>query len=116
MADRERTFSNLQTFRQKSPLIPVTTSILKTSLQEDEIIGQGIPGVKFRQKHASAIKTEEIEVSPNLRNGSLKKSMEKLSVMTKTKTSSYLHAGIVRIIKMNFWKEMQINVYNPCTI
>jgi hypothetical protein len=76
-------------------------------------MGEGIPGVKFKNKHVSPNKSEEKEKA---RVGSLKKSMEKLSVMTKTKTSSYLHAGNFWIIKMNFWKEMPISVYSRCTI
>lgn len=79
-------------------------------------MGEGIPGVKFKNKHVSPVKSEEKEIFPKANVGSLKKSMEKLSVMTKTKTSSYLHAGNFLAIKMSFWREMQINVYSQCTI
>jgi hypothetical protein len=79
-------------------------------------MGEGIPGVKFKNKNVSPVKSEEKETFPKARVGSLKKSMEKLSVMTKTKASSYLHAGNYWIIKMNFWKEMLISVYSRCTI
>jgi hypothetical protein len=75
-------------------------------------MGEGIPGVKFKNKHVSHNKSEEKETFQKARVDSLKKSMEKLSVMTKTKTSSYLHTCNYWIIKMNFWKEMLISVYS----
>jgi hypothetical protein len=79
------------TFRQQptlNPAIAATTSILKSSFQEEEIMAQGIPGVQFKNAHISPLKTEAVQAS----KGSLRKSMERLSAITKA--SSYLHAGI----------------------
>ncbi len=86
------------TFRQQpnlNPAMAATTSILRSSYQEEEIMAQGIPGVQFKKVNISPLKTEVVQVS----KAPLRKSMEKLSSITKA--SSYLHAGISYRIQMN---------------
>jgi hypothetical protein len=72
--------------------MPITTSILKSSFQEDQIIaGNDIPGVQFKNKPLLSPKKVSTIVASKTTASSLQKSMNRLSTMPKK--LSYLHTG-----------------------
>jgi hypothetical protein len=69
-------------------------------------MAHGIPGIQFKKARISPLKTEINIVQTS--KAPLRKSMEKLSAMTKA--SSYLHAGNSSITQMNCFSEMRTTV------